>query len=1600
MSDYTEAQRATQLDHWLNDESAPLDALPHAERATAHALRRSAEAMTPDVAFAAHLQQRLNALPMPAQAAAPEPRAAAWWRRFVPQMGQLAWAAIFALLLIGFAIALRSLSNDSVPSDVPEQRLTVQPTSNSDLSQLPILDRPLLAAQEISLDSWSPDRRWLTYWFNESSENDSLMLGFVDAESGEQCAQPEVVQPPDVDAHVKWHDDTAFAIVGDEAFQGMPCAPFQMVAGGRFSVPDVKRSPTGRFEAVTTQSPPTNQRIDYSVIIRETKSRQVITEVTWERSIHNMEVILGEEGGWLTDDLYLVGKTLNAGIAYLSVPDGTLKNVMADFFHMPQLAPQSVAFVIGRADASSEQFHILAQRGAEPPTGPRPLLLYHSESDSVEELPYYTGWSPFPENGDSYGLSEDGQWLMVGMAELEAAPDFVRVDSLIRPVDTIDGTALKVGDGWTHDTFSSAAQQSASHNGDQVTIYAATAGQIVGQWGGEEAYRINGPMLWSPDGKQLAVRDFRVIGREDRVHLINVPMLVEPQSTPRPTPISTVPTTLLSLADATLIAEGEDLMVEGWSSESWSPDGRYLVYREITAADVQDNPQLPAGDWYLYDSQMPDRPCTQVVDHRQSRPHFWLNDNEILYVNDNGDVVSWPPCSDEQTPLTEVFPEIPLDILTASPDRSRFLYLGATSYWLFGPDTYQVTRVEGLQSDDIWDRSDDPPALRFTSTADRASWSPDGAYLSLTFDRSGDTVVVDATTGNVIHRVEGRSLAEDKAGPGEPIWLAAREFLIPEWTAETPLIVSEQEGEWREITLTERIVPGMTVAEQPVAHWHTRAFREAENGATHLILVGKDQAGQIMPYPLLYHAESGEVEELWFSVHQGLPSILESTFSDDGRYLVGKFSWASGGIEPEYWGRPLDPVGAPTTRLPINRGTPFRLSADGRRTLSFTETGMVVIDNIIGQVTHRLDVPGVDAWWTPDGDQLVLEYSTATENTGSRLLLLPLLAGPATPLPSPEPYGALSAGTYSCNTDLNLSWITPAGWFVRGSQIYNYEEQADPAFRPTPDHLRIDIGMEETKGRSLEEVVEAGRRSAAQGPPPMSLTANEPITIAGMTGYRYDGIVENEPVFSARFILLDAGEGRLLSLAIRRADSRHMDEAMAMLETLTQGPCTPADVGYTPCPPSGTGDGACLPNLSALRWQPLSDGRGDLLADLRYPIVAIDPTDPRGKMIVTVNKDEERGRFATGLLDGVNSLWLADEQYDPATPPVYSTASVRGTLWANDRGDLFFHDGVRRQLPAPVSLYSPRWGADGMAFATGDDSYLWRGRAEAGEWEAVVVQGEQTPIDLGIYFAVANDGGYALSVQSRGMWRIPATMGAAAVPLPAPAVTVIRDGEGALPPRQLGQSDYWLIDYPIAEGANGDGPVGRGFVVDATTGRTLTAADFALPSDAEALQYRASPDGGQWLAIEFTSVSAGGAMLYIAPSDELAAGKLFEGKRLEGWDLTSYHLILRDELTDALVAVDLLFEPQRVVPDIELADADELLAVGERFVVTTSKSSPNALLLFELDAGGPTEVTSLPLSDEIASIESAAVLTRSFDTLYLGVTLDDGRHGLVRWPLE
>ena len=1088
----------------------------------------------------------------------------------------------------------------------------------------------------------------------------------------------------------------------------------------------------------------------------------------------------------------------------------------------------------------------------------------------------------------------------------------------------------------------------------------------------------------------------------DRIQIpVVLPELEVPATTtPRPTPISTVPTTPLSLADATLIAEGEDLMVEGWSSESWSPDGRYLVYREITAADVQDNPQLLAGNWYLYDSQMADRPCTQVVDHRQSRPHFWLNDNEILYVNGNGDVVSWPPCSDEQTALTEVFPEIPLDILTASPDRSRFLYLGATSYWLFGPDTYQVARVEGLQSDDIWNRSDDPPALRFTSTADRASWSPDGAYLSLTFDRSGDTVVVDATTGNVIHRVEGRSLAEDKAGPGEPIWLAAREFLIPEWTAETPLIVSEQEGEWREITLTERIVPGMTVAEQPVAHWHTRAFREAANGATHLILVGKDQAGQIMPYPLLYHAESGEVEELWFSVHQGLPSILESTFSDDGRYLVGKFSWASGGIEPEYWGRPLDPVGAPTTRLPINRGTPFRLSADGRRTLSFTETGMVVIDNIIGQVTHRLDVPGVDAWWTPDGDQLVLEYSTATENTGSRLLLLPLLAGPATPLPSPEPYGALSAGTYSCNTDLNLSWITPGGWFVRGSQIYNYEEQADPAFRPTPDHLRIDIGMEETKGRSLEEVVEAGRRSAAQGPPPMSLTANEPITIAGMTGYRYDGIVENEPVFSARFILLDAGEGRLLSLAIRRADSRHMDEAMAMLETLTQGPCTPADVGYTPCPPSGTGDGACLPNLSALRWQPLSDGRGDLLADLRYPIVAIDPTDPRGKMIVTVNKDEERGRFATGLLDGVNSLWLADEQYDPATPPVYSTASVRGTLWANDRGDLFFHDGVRRQLPAPVSLYSPRWGADGMAFATGDDSYLWRGRAEAGEWEAVVVQGEQTPIDLGIYFAVANDGGYALSVQSRGMWRIPATMGAAAVPLPAPAVTVIRDGEGALPPRQLGQSDYWLIDYPIAEGANGDGPVGRGFVVDATTGRTLTAADFALPSDAEALQYRASPDGGQWLAIEFTSVSAGGAMLYIAPSDELAAGKLFEGKRLEGWDLTSYHLILRDELTDALVAVDLLFEPQRVVPDIELADADELLAVGERFVVTTSKSSPNALLLFELDAGGPTEVTSLPLSDEIASIESAAVLTRSFDTLYLGVTLDDGRHGLVRWPLE
>ncbi|MDQ4076024.1 MAG: hypothetical protein M3220_07235 [Chloroflexota bacterium] len=417
----------------------------------------------------------------------------------------------------------------------------------------------------------------------------------------------------------------------------------------------------------------------------------------------------------------------------------------------------------------------------------------------------------------------------------------------------------------------------------------------------------------------------------------------------------------------------------------WSPDGRFLLYRTSTQADLEINPQYTPGDFHVYDTERPDMRCTQVVDHHQLRPHVWLNERELLYVTDTGEVAVWPVCTDERATWTERFPEIPLTILASSPDGTRFLYGGQTGYWLFDTTALEARRVEGLTEEEVGipgTPSPDLPVVEWNS----AAWSPDGSKLAISF-HSGDTVVVDAASGALLHRVEAEPL-DGKGSPPAPLWLSDTHFLIPDTPDRGPLEVTQGEEGWEVTSLVETLVPGTTLEGQAVAVWFAWAARDAQSGGYHTILVGFDEQGWGVTYPLLYHSEHDEGEELRYSVHNSA-QLLPREFSEDGRVLLLDLTMnVEGRYQQEAWLRPLDP---PSTQphLVVKEGQKYpHLSPSGRWIAVTEETGVALIDGMTGAEVQQWAIADAGAWeWSPDGEWIV---AGVQEEGVARLYLLPV----------------------------------------------------------------------------------------------------------------------------------------------------------------------------------------------------------------------------------------------------------------------------------------------------------------------------------------------------------------------------------------------------------------------------------------------------------------------------------------------------------------------------------------------------------------------------------------------------------------------------------
>ncbi len=241
---------------------------------------------------------------------------------------------------------------------------------------------PLVRANRLRFESWSPNGNWIAYWFSERTQDPGpAHLAFVQTRSGEVCRHEELTVPDIWSGWLIWQDSrSVVARWNEEAHSGSPCEAFAPLEG--FVDPDPGNSlpPDGRYLAETSIESEEQLLHNVTTITEVATGISVIIQ-SWDSSVHAVQ----RGPRWLNSQLYLIGQTLDQGVLYASVAERRVGNLLTDLFHLEGEQVENLWSVFSHADPSNGNYHILLQWWGGPASSP--LLLYHSELDQVEELP-------------------------------------------------------------------------------------------------------------------------------------------------------------------------------------------------------------------------------------------------------------------------------------------------------------------------------------------------------------------------------------------------------------------------------------------------------------------------------------------------------------------------------------------------------------------------------------------------------------------------------------------------------------------------------------------------------------------------------------------------------------------------------------------------------------------------------------------------------------------------------------------------------------------------------------------------------------------------------------------------------------------------------------------------------------------------------------------------------------------------------------------------------------------------------------------------------------------------------------------------------------
>ena len=294
-------------------------------------------------------------------------------------------------------------------------------------------------------------------------------------------------------------------------------------------------SPDGRYRAETRIVRWEGEAMYKTLVITEPGAGRTIATVSCVDSPHFLPV----GRGWLNEELHLIGKTVDHGVLYISMPEGMLGHVLPDMLGLDAGDEEYVLFVQSQMDPASDEYHLLLQEYRD--DAPLfPLLLYHSELDQVEEVPFYLAWPFFC--GSSF--TPDGGWLLLGNPIAEGEP-VDAVDYWLRPVDPPGSAAIEVKAGMRLDGVSAQAQKMAeivadavlhkwafcglSRQAQQMAFCRDTSVRVLGLPDGEPLGVWSTPpydaryLSWSPDGSRAVAAGYDARTEKEALFVIQLP---------------------------------------------------------------------------------------------------------------------------------------------------------------------------------------------------------------------------------------------------------------------------------------------------------------------------------------------------------------------------------------------------------------------------------------------------------------------------------------------------------------------------------------------------------------------------------------------------------------------------------------------------------------------------------------------------------------------------------------------------------------------------------------------------------------------------------------------------------------------------------------------------------------------------------------------------------------------------------------------------------------------------------------------------------------------------------------------------------------------